>query len=73
MEANLQAARLLAWQSVCTLDKKPRNRETVMNHPWGMREPGGRKESGGKETYVCKGCVALLGFLGYSMELLVGK
>jgi hypothetical protein len=44
-----------------------------MNHPWGMREPEGRKESGGKETYVCKKCVALLGFLGYSMELLVGK
>jgi acyl-CoA dehydrogenase len=64
MEANLDAARLLVWRSAAMLDKRIRNsKEASM----------GKAKAGKAASLICQKCVALLGPLGYSCELLVEK
>ncbi len=64
MEANLDAARLLVWQSASMLDKSLRN---------SLASSMGKAKAGKAATQVCQRCVALLGPLGYSREWLVEK
>ena len=64
MEANLDAARLLVWQSASMLDKAVRN---------SLESSMGKAKAGKAATYVCQRCVALLGPLGYSRDWLVEK
>jgi acyl-CoA dehydrogenase len=64
MEANLDAARLLVWQSASMLDKAQRN---------SLESSMGKAKAGRAATQVCQRCVALLGPLGYSRDCLVEK
>jgi len=64
MEANLEAARLLVWQSASMLDKALRN---------SLESSMGKAKAGKAATQVCQRCVALLGPLGYSREWLAEK
>jgi acyl-CoA dehydrogenase len=64
MEANLDAARLLVWQSASMLDKSLRN---------SLASSMGKAKAGKAATQVCQRCVALLGPLGYSREWLAEK
>jgi len=64
MEANLDAARLLVWKSASMLDKKLRN---------SLESSMGKAKAGKAATQVCQRCVALLGPLGYSKEMLAEK
>jgi acyl-CoA dehydrogenase len=64
MEADLEAARLLVWQSASMLDKKLRN---------SLESSMGKAKAGKAATRVCQRCVALLGPLGYSKEWLAEK
>ncbi|MDD5760433.1 MAG: acyl-CoA dehydrogenase family protein [Desulfobulbaceae bacterium] len=64
MEANLEVARLLVWQSATLLDKRLRN---------SLEASMGKAKAGRVATLICQKCVALLGPLGYSRELLVEK
>ncbi len=64
MEANLDVARLLVWQSASMLDKRVRN---------SLASSMGKAKAGKAATQVCRRCVALLGPLGYSREWLVEK
>ncbi|OGP50853.1 MAG: hypothetical protein A2Y79_14240 [Deltaproteobacteria bacterium RBG_13_43_22] len=64
MEANLDAARLLVWQSAAMLDKALRN---------SLESSMGKSKAGRAATLICQRCVALLGPLGYSRELLAEK
>ncbi len=64
MEANLEAARLLVWQSAALLDKRQRN---------SLEASMGKAKAGRAATLVCQKCVALLGPLGYSREWLAEK
>ncbi len=64
MEANLEAARLLVWQSASMLDKRLRN---------SLESSMGKAKAGKAATQVCQRCVALLGPLGYSQEWLAEK
>jgi acyl-CoA dehydrogenase len=64
MEANLEVARLLVWQSASMLDKKLRN---------SLESSMGKAKAGKAATQVCQRCVALLGPLGYSKECLAEK
>jgi acyl-CoA dehydrogenase len=64
MEANLDAARLLVWQSASMLDKALRN---------SLESSMGKAKAGKAATQVCQRCVALLGPLGYSRDWLVEK
>lgn len=64
MEANLDAARLLVWQSASMLDKSLRN---------SLASSMGKAKAGKAATQVCQRCVAILGPLGYSREWLVEK
>ena len=64
MEANLEVARLLVWQSASMLDKKLRN---------SLESSMGKAKAGKAATLVCQRCVALLGPLGYSREWLAEK
>jgi acyl-CoA dehydrogenase len=64
MEANLEAARLLVWQSAAMLDKALRN---------SLESSMGKAKAGRAATLVCQRCVALLGPLGYSREWLAEK
>ena len=64
MEANLEVARLLVWQSASMLDKKLRN---------SLESSMGKAKAGKGATLVCQRCVALLGPLGYSREWLAEK
>jgi acyl-CoA dehydrogenase len=64
MEANLEAARLLVWQSAAMLDKALRN---------SLESSMGKAKAGKACSHICQRCVALLGPLGYSKELLAEK
>jgi acyl-CoA dehydrogenase len=64
MEANLDAARLLVWQSASMLDKAQRN---------SLESSMGKAKAGKAITRICQRCVALLGPLGYSRDWLVEK
>jgi acyl-CoA dehydrogenase len=64
MEANLEAARLLVWQSAAMLDKALRN---------SLESSMGKAKAGKACSYICQRCVALLGPLGYSRECLAEK
>jgi acyl-CoA dehydrogenase len=64
MEANLEAARLLVWQSAAMMDKGLRN---------SLEASMGKAKAGRVATLICQRCVALLGPLGYSREWLVEK
>ncbi|MEW6187335.1 MAG: acyl-CoA dehydrogenase family protein, partial [Thermodesulfobacteriota bacterium] len=64
MEANLEAARLLVWQSAAMLDKGHRN---------SLESSMGKAKAGKACSYICQRCVALLGPLGYSKEILAEK
>jgi acyl-CoA dehydrogenase len=64
MEANLEAARLLVWQSASMLDKGLRN---------SLESSMGKAKAGKVCSYICQKCVALLGPLGYSKEVLAEK
>ncbi len=64
MEANLEAARLLVWQSASMLDKGLRN---------SLEAAMGKAKAGRAATLVCQKCVALLGPLGYSRDWLAEK
>ena len=64
MEANLEVARLLVWQSAAMLDKALRN---------SLESSMGKAKAGRAATLVCQRCVALLGPLGYSREWLAEK
>jgi acyl-CoA dehydrogenase len=64
MEANLEAARLLVWQSASMLDKALRN---------SLESSMGKAKAGKAATHVCQRCAALLGPLGYSRDWLVEK
>jgi acyl-CoA dehydrogenase len=64
MEANLEAARLLVWQSASMLDKAQRN---------SLEASMGKAKAGRAASLVCQRCVALLGPLGYSRECLAEK
>jgi acyl-CoA dehydrogenase len=64
MEANLEAARLLVWQSASMLDKALRN---------SLESSMGKAKAGKAATQVCQRCVALLGPLGYSRDWLAEK
>ena len=64
MEANLEAARLLVWQSAALLDKAQRN---------SLESSMGKAKAGRAITQICQRCVVLLGPLGYSRDWLVEK
>jgi len=64
MEANLDAARLLVWQSASMLDKAQRN---------SLESSMGKAKAGRVIGDVCQKCVAILGPLGYSRDWLVEK
>lgn len=64
MEANLDAARYLVWQSATMLDKSVRN---------SLESSMGKAKAGRVIGQVCQRCVALLGPLGYSRDWLVEK
>jgi acyl-CoA dehydrogenase len=64
MEANLEAARLLVWQSAAMLDKGLRN---------SLESSMGKAKAGKVCSHICQRCVALLGPLGYSKEVLAEK
>jgi acyl-CoA dehydrogenase len=64
MEANLDVARLLVWQSASLLDKAQRN---------SLESSMGKAKAGKAATQVCQKCVALLGPLGYSRDWLTEK
>ena len=64
MEANLEVARLLVWQSAAMLDKAQRN---------SLESSMGKAKAGKACSHVCQRCVALLGPLGYSRDWLVEK
>jgi acyl-CoA dehydrogenase len=64
MEANLDAARLLVWQSASMLDKALRN---------SLESSMGKSKAGRAATLICQRCVALLGPLGYSRDWLAEK
>jgi acyl-CoA dehydrogenase len=64
MEANLEAARLLVWQSAAMMDKGQRN---------SLEASMGKAKAGRVINQICQRCVALLGPLGYSREWLVEK
>ncbi|MBN1381644.1 MAG: acyl-CoA dehydrogenase [Deltaproteobacteria bacterium] len=64
MEANLEAARLLVWQSATMLDKALRN---------SLESSMGKAKAGSACSRICQRCVALLGPLGYSRETLAEK
>jgi len=64
MEANLDVARLLVWQSAAMLDKALRN---------SLESSMGKAKAGRAATLVCQKCVSLLGPLGYSREWLAEK
>ena len=64
MEANLEVARLLVWQSASMLDKALRN---------SLESSMGKAKAGRAATLVCQKCVSLLGPLGYSREWLAEK
>ncbi len=64
MEANLEVARLLVWQSAAMLDKGLRN---------SLESSMGKAKAGRVATLICQRCVALLGPLGYSRDWLVEK
>jgi acyl-CoA dehydrogenase len=64
MEANLEAARLLVWQSASMLDKALRN---------SLESSMGKAKAGKACSHVCQRCVALLGPWGYSREWLAEK
>ncbi len=64
MEANLEAARLLVWQSASMLDKALRN---------SLESSMGKAKAGKACSQICQRCVALLGPLGYSKEILAEK
>ena len=64
MEANLEAARLLVWQSAAMLDKGLRN---------SLESSMGKAKAGKVCSHICQRCVALLGPLGYSREVLAEK
>jgi len=64
MEANLEVAKLLVWQSASMLDKALRN---------SLESSMGKAKAGRAATLVCQKCVSLLGPLGYSREWLAEK
>jgi acyl-CoA dehydrogenase len=64
MEANLEAAHLLVWQSAAMLDKGLRN---------SLESSMGKAKAGKVCSHICQRCVALLGPLGYSREILAEK
>jgi acyl-CoA dehydrogenase len=64
MEANLEVARLLVWQSAAMLDKAQRN---------SLESSMGKAKAGRAATLICQRCVSLLGPLGYSRDWLVEK
>lgn len=64
MEANLDVARLLVWQSASMLDKAQRN---------SLESSMGKAKAGRAASWICQRCVALLGPLGYSREWLSEK
>ncbi|MEW6184815.1 MAG: acyl-CoA dehydrogenase family protein [Thermodesulfobacteriota bacterium] len=64
MEANLDVARLLVWQSASMLDKAQRN---------SLESSMGKAKAGKSAAWICQRCVALLGPLGYSREWLTEK
>lgn len=64
MEANLEVARLLVWQSASMLDKALRN---------SLESSMGKAKAGRACSHICQRCVALLGPLGYSKEILAEK
>jgi acyl-CoA dehydrogenase len=64
LEANLEAARLLVWQSASMLDKALRN---------SLESSMGKAKAGKACSHVCQRCVALLGPWGYSREWLAEK
>jgi acyl-CoA dehydrogenase len=64
MEANIEAARLLVWLSASMMDKGLRN---------SLEASMGKAKAGKACSHICQRCVALLGPLGYSKELLAEK
>ena len=64
MEANLDAARLLVWQSAAMMDKGLRN---------SLEASMAKSKAGRAVTLICQRCVALLGPLGYSRDWLAEK
>jgi acyl-CoA dehydrogenase len=64
MEANLDVARLLVWQSAAMLDRAQRN---------SLESSMGKAKAGRAASLVCQRCVALLGPLGYSRDWLAEK
>jgi acyl-CoA dehydrogenase len=64
MEANLDVARLLVWQSASMLDKALRN---------SLESSMGKAKAGKACSHICQRCVALLGPWGYSREWLAEK
>jgi acyl-CoA dehydrogenase len=64
MEANLEAARLLVWQSASMMDKGLRN---------SLEASMGKSKAGKVCSHICQRCVALLGPLGYSRDWLAEK